>query len=328
MKQLTSRESLTEVHQRILRIVSKKKLAHAYLLAGKKGSNLKEMALFFAQTIFCEQKKAEEIPCQSCSQCKRIENRNHPDVHLIEPENQVIKIEQIRLLQKEFAYRGVEQEKKIYIIHHVDTMTTQASNSLLKFLEEPYPGTTALLLTEQRHRLLPTILSRCLEIPLPPPSIEDMTALLAQQVPIDIARLATHLESGEEEAHNLCQSDWFAEMRPLVIQLTEEINKPLTKELLILIDNWAKLNRDKSSHDLALDMLLLWCKDLLYVKLNLQDKLVYTIEKERIKKQALYLTEGKIAGRIDVVLQAKRRLQANVNPGLLLDQLVLRLREV
>ncbi|MFX3864258.1 DNA polymerase III subunit delta', partial [Streptococcus suis] len=86
---------------------------------------------------------------------------NHPDVHWIEPDGQSIKKGQIEALQEEFSKTGVESNQKLYIIRHADKMTNNAANSLLKFLEEPHRGTTAVLLTEQYHRMLPTIISRC-----------------------------------------------------------------------------------------------------------------------------------------------------------------------
>ncbi|TGV29764.1 DNA polymerase III subunit delta', partial [Mesorhizobium sp. M00.F.Ca.ET.186.01.1.1] len=134
------------------------RLAHAYLLAGPKGAGKKQMALHLAKSLFCPEREADA--CGACLTCRRIEGGNHPDVLFITPDGASIKIDQIRALQKEMAMRAVESKHKVYIIEHVDKMTTQASNSLLKFLEEPPAGVLALLLTEHSHSILPTILSR------------------------------------------------------------------------------------------------------------------------------------------------------------------------
>src|SRR5690606_36803569 len=100
----------------------------------------------------------------NCTQCKRIQSGNHPDVHIIKPDGQSIKIEQISFLQKEFTYTGLESNRKVYIIEEADKMTVNAANRLLKFLEEPNQETVAILITSQIGKMLDTIVSRCQRI--------------------------------------------------------------------------------------------------------------------------------------------------------------------
>ncbi|MFP3338975.1 hypothetical protein R0J91_13420, partial [Micrococcus sp. SIMBA_131] len=113
------------------------------------------------------------------------------DLHLIEPEGQSIKIDQIRKLQKEFSYLGVESRKKVYILNHSDRMTTQAANSLLNFIEEPGQMTMAILLTEQKQNILSTIYSRCQVITFQPLSTNGVEeALINDGVPSYLAKSA------------------------------------------------------------------------------------------------------------------------------------------
>jgi DNA polymerase-3 subunit delta' len=315
-----------KIQERINRIMAKNRMAHAYLFEGAKGAGKKEMAEYFAQSLFCQSSEGNE-PCLDCNECIRIQNRNHPDVHWIEPEGASIKIEQVRNLQKEFSYRGLETNKKVYIIDQIESMTTQAANSLLKFLEEPHPGTVALLLTEQRQRILPTILSRCQEMKFPPPSPTQMIEKLATQYGNSLAYLSSHITADLEEALSLCQSEWFAELRNLVIQLTEELTQPYSKAIFMVQDKWTVLAKDKEQTDIGLELLLLWYKDLLYLKLELTDNYIYIDQIERLSKQALYWSKERIARGIEAILNAMRRLHANVNSQLLLEQLVIRLQE-
>src|SRR5699024_4346911 len=120
-----------------------------------------------AMTLFCESSDGLE-PCQSCPVCQRVDSGNHPDVHWIEPDGNSIKNDQIKLLRKEFAYTGYESEKKVYIISAAETLTVNAANRILKFLEEPDMETTAILLTDNVKGILPTIQSRCQIIDLKP----------------------------------------------------------------------------------------------------------------------------------------------------------------
>lgn len=310
----------------IKRMIVKERIAHAYLFSGKKGAGKKRMAMYFAQSLFCQQ-PVEYGACLQCSECLRIEHRNHPDIHWIEPDGNAIKIDQIRDLQKELAYRGVETNRKVYIIEQVESLTNQAANSLLKFLEEPHPGTLAILLCEQQHKLLPTILSRLQQITFAPPSPTQMEQYLAQEGHAAMAHFVSHFTADMEEAFTLCQADWFAELRNLVIQLTEEVLSRSDKALFLIQEKWLSFAKEKDQTDLGLDMLLFWYRDLLYTHLQLQDKYIYIDQTERMGKQALHVSKERIAKGMEAILQAKQRLQAHVHSGLLLEQLVLRLQE-
>ena len=156
---------LEELQPTVLKMIKnsilKKRVAHAYLLEGMRGTGKRETGMLIAKSLLCVAPAAGYQPCEQCINCKRINSGNHPDVHMIEPDGLSIKKQQIKELQEEFSKKAVESSRKIYIIVHADKMSVSASNSLLKFLEEPSPQTVALLLTEQLQQILPTILSRC-----------------------------------------------------------------------------------------------------------------------------------------------------------------------
>ncbi|MEK4487944.1 DNA polymerase III subunit delta' [Psychrobacillus sp. FSL H8-0484] len=135
-------------------LVKNNHLAHAYLFEG----DGYPFALWLSKLLFCISGESE--PCETCSSCRRITNHNHPDVFIVEPDGQTIKIDQIRGLKKEAAYKGVEGSKQVFIIRHADKLNAQSSNALLKFLEEPSQDTLAILVAENRDVILPTILSR------------------------------------------------------------------------------------------------------------------------------------------------------------------------
>src|SRR5699024_9649120 len=135
-------------------------------------------------------------------------------VHWIEPEGQSVKIDQIKNLQKEFIYSGLETNQKVYIIMGADTLTLNASNRILKFLKKPYRQTTAIMLTENSQYIIPTIHSRCQVIDLKPLKPDLFKKQLTE------ARLTEHdavfmsaLTNNMDDAIAWSHDEWFAKAR-------------------------------------------------------------------------------------------------------------------
>lgn len=149
------------VYQILLNSLKSNQLAHAYLFSGQRGSKMKEAAILLAQTLVCPNR--EGFACEKCDVCRRIKEGTYVDLIVINGKDRTIKKEEILDLQHQFIQTGLEMySKKIYIIEHADRATPEALNSLLKFLEEPSgEDTTAILISENTDRLLPTIISRC-----------------------------------------------------------------------------------------------------------------------------------------------------------------------
>ncbi|WP_070121513.1 DNA polymerase III subunit delta' [Bacillus marinisedimentorum] len=325
-------EELSEQQPTVVKMVAnslkKDRIAHAYLLEGGRGTGKQAVASQLAKSLFCKQKNEQQEPCGTCTDCRRIDSGNHPDVHFIEPDGQSIKIDQIRQLQKEFAYTGMESNKKVYILKHADKMTVQAANSLLKFLEEPSKMTVALLLTENVHRMLDTIISRCQVLsfrPLPPEGLEK--ALEQTEISRPVARLSAALVSDLAEAENLARDEWFVQARAIMIQLNEVFLQRPHQALLFIQNNWLQHFKDKEQQDRGLDLLLLWYKDLMYMQIDDEERIIYYDQLDLLKQQALRSSQKRITDQMTAVLEAKRRLGANMNPQLLMEQLVLRLQE-
>lgn len=307
--------------------MKKNRLSHAYLFEGSKGTGKMGIAVTLAKTLFCPFLDGVE-PCNKCSDCKRIISKNHPDVHFFSPEGHSIKIEQIRLLRKEFSYRGSESKRKLYIIEHADRMTQSAANSLLKFLEEPNEHETALLLTEQIQQLLPTIISRCQTITFSPlPSAEIRRMLEEQNIPKSIAYLASAITNDYESAKARCEEEWFAQARKLVIQLMEEILERHYQVLFTIHEKWIPHFKERDQLELGFHLLLLWYRDVLQLKLGKEDEMVFIQEREKLEQFHFRFTKQQVIKQMEAILEAKKRLNANVNPQLLIEQTVLKLQE-
>lgn len=317
------------VMKRLKNILIKKRVAHAYLFEGIKGTGKREIGLFFSKALYCENLIDGFRPCGECHSCKRIDSGNHPDIHMIEPDGASIKKEQIANLQLEFAKKSVESNRKFYMIVHADKMTTNAANSLLKFLEEPQAQTTAILITEQMQKILPTILSRCQHIPFQPiPKHELVQMLIEKGVKAERAPLLANLTNNIDEALHLKDDEWFLQARKLVLKLYEiQSKKSLMDALLFLQTDWLLHFKTREQIDIGLDMLLFIYKDLLYIRLEKDRELVYPDNKLEWNQDALLISDDRLTGKILAIMEAKKRLQANVNSALLLEQLLIKLKE-
>ena len=137
-------------------------LAHAYILAGPRGSGKHTIALRFAAALACESRNvdARPIPCLTCPSCRKILEGKSPDVIHVEKTGQSVKIEQIRALKNDVFTLPNDLENKVYIIEDADTMTEAAQNAFLLTLEEPPPFVRFFLLCEKPEKLLETVRSR------------------------------------------------------------------------------------------------------------------------------------------------------------------------
>jgi DNA polymerase III subunit delta' len=314
------------VLQMLQNSIMKNRVAHAYLFEGEKGTRKKEVSMLFAKALLCERQKDGKA-CEECNNCRRINNGNHPDLHLVEPDGLSIKKEQIKSLQEEFSKTGVESKKKIYIIVHSDKMTVNAANSLLKFLEEPLADTTAILITENIHRILPTILSRCQTVSFKPLPKEHLTKQLVDEgIQPHMASMAANLTNRYEEAVEICQNEWFAQARIIVLKLYEVLQKSAFQAMVKIQEDFVQHFKEKDQVDRALDLLLLIYKDLLQIQLGKEEQLVYPDQKEKWKSNALQVSTNRLSTSMTAILEAKRKLNANMNSQLLVEQLMLKLQ--
>ncbi|WP_066297551.1 DNA polymerase III subunit delta' [Bacillus sp. FJAT-29937] len=295
------------------------KLVHAYLFSGEAGVGKKDMAFWMAKRFFCLEQSNNE-PCHQCGNCKRIDSMNHPDLHFVEPDGQSIKIDQIRMLQKEFQYKGVESEKKCYIIQDVDKMTVQAANSLLKFLEEPNGHSLAILLTENRHRMLDTILSRVQVYQFQPLNEKDLlTSYLDLGLDEDSAFLLSKSTTSFSLGQTYLEDNWFQQAKSLLFQTMDEfIQNPYGATVTIQTE-WPALFSDKEKQQISIKLLTIWFQQIVNATLNREvgiknEHALLKDYKERIG--VVQATEI-----LDELIYSKGKLRSNTHYILVLEQI-------
>lgn len=307
--------------------MEKGRISHAYLLQGERGTGKEAIALLIAKSLFCLDKQGFE-PCNVCNNCKRISSGNHPDVHWIEPEGLSITKDQVNHLQKEFSYSGMESNKKVYVIKGADTMTVNASNSLLKFLEEPSKQTTAMMLTENSGSIISTIRSRCQVIDLKPLNpIEFQKQLIAEGMKENDAVLMSALTNSLNDAFEQVGDEWFAEARSRVLQLIEMLSSKSENVYLFLHSHWLTHFKDRKQQDRGLDLLLLALRDVLYYHIgNEKAMTVFKSGDALLEKSAIAFSGGDLSEILNLILQSKRKIKQNVQQTLVMEQLILQIQ--
>ncbi len=138
--------------------IKNKKIAHAYLFAGPRGTGKTTIAKLFAKAINCPNFKEEA--CETCSSCKSFQEGNHPDIIELDAASNN-SVDDIREIIDQVPYAPMVGEYKVYIIDEVHMLTAQAFNALLKTLEEPPAHVVFILATTDPQKIIPTVLSRC-----------------------------------------------------------------------------------------------------------------------------------------------------------------------
>lgn len=301
------------------------KVSHAYLFYGPAGTGRMALAHAFAKALFCT--TGRDDACDQCLECRKFDNGNQPNLISIVPDGQSIKIDQIRGLQRELAYRGSGTSRKIYIIERAETMTLQAANSLLKFLEEPLSPVVAILITDNGQAVLPTIRSRTQWVPFLPFSTSEMLqALIEEGSPSVLARAAVQLSSGLDGAREIIQQNQFAEIRNVVIQLGKESLTRFTAAMISAQQQFFKTELSEHSQ-LLLSLFVLWFKDMIQFQAGRQENMVYIDQLEWISKHAFSRSIESWISCIEHTLEAGKRIRSNVAPQLAVEQLFVNLQE-
>jgi DNA polymerase-3 subunit delta' len=176
------------------------KLRHAYLFVGPEGIGRRTLSIRFAQALNCRQSPSPGEFCGTCRDCKQFETMQHPDLSILLPEegHRDILIDQVRALQHSLALAPYMAKYRIALMPNFQRATTEASNALLKTLEEPSDKVVLLLTAHSQESLLPTIVSRCEVVRLRPASVKATQMFLqsSKQISEEEAQLLAHLSSG------------------------------------------------------------------------------------------------------------------------------------
>lgn len=175
-------------------------LRHAYLFTGPRGVGRRTLALRFIQTLNCPTPLDGGDACRTCHTCKRIERMQHPDLFIVQSEedSNSLKVDQVRALLHRLSLSAYEAPYKVALLLDFEEATLGAANALLKTLEEPPPQVILILTAENSSALLETVISRCEEIRLRPVALDTVQEGLERQwgIPAGQANLLAHISGG------------------------------------------------------------------------------------------------------------------------------------
>ena len=322
------------------------KVSHAYVIAGEDGSGKKLLADIYSKALQCEhrvEKDGVTEACNECPSCIKALSGSHPDIITVthEKENS-IGVDDIReKLRDDVVIKPYESRYKIYVIPEGEKMTMQAQNALLKTLEEPPAYISIIILTNNLNALLPTIQSRCVVLPTKPVRDETIKKYLMEKYHVvDYkAELAAAFARGNiGKAIDLSSNERFEKLKNETIDLISKIQNLDTAEFmdrlhLILepVEEEAKSSKkgiDMGQYEDFMDILTFLFRDFLVFKSTDSDShLIFTDKVSYISsvtKKCSYEGINRILGEIE---RAKKRISSNVNIDLVLELMLLGIKE-
>lgn len=304
---------------------------HALLFSGIEGVGKAQAAWLLAMALNCDapaSSAAGEPPCGACRACRRLQAGQHPDLLTIAPEGPLIRVAQVRQLCATLAMKPYEARTRVVVITDARAMNPEAANALLKVLEEPPDRTLLILLATQTAELLPTIVSRCQQLRFGPISRRRLQALLTERHGIapDAAEVAAAMSGGSlTRALRFSQTDWRARRNWLIAAIGLDRPETLSsRPLNVLLAVAEKLAGHKAWVPEALDLIVAWLRDLLIFR-HAPGRLINQDQAALVGRASGRMTDEALLRRIQAVGSARRHLEANLNPRLVLERLMLQL---
>lgn len=308
--------------------IEEDKVSHAYIFNGPEASGKMMLAEAFAMALQCEGEGKR--PCLECRSCRQAADHNQPDIIYVSHEKpNTIGVDDIRTqINNDIDIKPYSSRYKVYIVDEAQKMNQQAQNALLKTIEEPPAYAIILLLTTNADSFLQTILSRCITLNLKAVKEDRIKEYLMKhyQIPDYQADICAAFSQGNVgKAIQLASSEEFGELKASVLQLMKRLEDIDLYEMTGAVKQIAEYKLSVNDY---FDLMMIWFRDVLYLKAtNDVDGLIFKDEVYDIKKQAAKRSYQGIETILEALEKAKIRLNANVNFDLVIELLLLTIKE-
>jgi DNA polymerase III subunit delta' len=323
-------------HQNIIkylqRLIISKQFVSSYLFFGPEDIGKKTVVNFFVRSIFCfENQGSDEFPCGKCKDCKDIEKRIHPgyiEINL-EEEKKNISIDQVRELKERLYLTSATGSYKVAIINQADLLSIEASNALLKLIEEPPKNSIIILITKKVENILPTIRSRTQNIIFHNVSLKEIREHLVKNGVSE--KLARELAEFSGGIPGLAMSyykdlDSWNKKKNNLNEMLDILDQPINTRLA-WVDEQIKLAKKSSNQyiyfETILNSYLRLIRDTIVFQINNDLELIHPFLKELINKISGKYQSGDLIDFYQNILEGKRSLGQNVSPKIILENLLL-----
>ncbi|MCJ7432656.1 MAG: DNA polymerase III subunit delta' [Anaerolineales bacterium] len=297
---------------------------HAYLFCGPPGLGRRTLALRLAQALNCTNPLAPGEPCLTCRDCKQIEAMQHPDMTIIQAENEggTLKVDQVREVRRTLTLKPYQSKYRVAVFLRFQEANDNASNALLKTLEEAPAHVVLVLTADSPEQLLPTIVSRCEILRLRPLPVPDVEAWLRTRgTDEEQARLIAHISGGRPGyALRLLNDENLLDTRE---QRLGDLQTLLPSTRVTKFAYAEKLAKDKDSMRQTLMLWLSYWRDVMLRSAQAETPIINMDRNMEIEFLAGQLDLPKAHRVVSALERALEQMDRNVNPRLLAEVLLL-----
>ncbi len=317
-----------QIIEHLKNAIAMDKVSHAYIINGPKESGKKMLAEAFATALQCEKGGTE--PCLECRSCHQAADHNQPDIIYVSHEKpNTISVDDVRAqLNNDIVIKPYSSKYKIYIVDEAEKMNQQAQNALLKTIEEPPSYAVILLLTTNADSFLQTIRSRCIILDIKAVKNELIRRYLMAnyQIPDYQADVCTAFAQGNVgKAIQLATSEDFNGLKASALQLVKRLDDIDSYELGGAVKQISEYKLQIADY---FDLIMIWFRDVLMYKATGDvNGLIFKDEVYDIRRQAEKHSYHGIENILKALEKAKIRVNANVNFDLVIELLLLVIKE-
>jgi DNA polymerase-3 subunit delta' len=324
-------------------LLKKGTIPHAFLFTGIEGIGKRMTAVSFAMACLCKNGRLDKSgpsfqppttlpqnrPCLNCQTCRRVASGMHPDVIRIDPDGAYIRIMQIRSLGAMLSLKSYETGFRVVIISNANQMNAEASNALLKTLEEPPDKTIIILTALAASELLPTIASRCQRISFNPLQAESIASELIEKKGLNpkSAKIVAALANGSmSKAYEMIKTN-FVSYRKWLLKASGVLQSVGNKSPIWHGLAFAEiLSKQKERLNDSFEIIKSWLRDVLIYTYS-PDKIVNQDMLKEIEKLSHDESIESILRKLNTVEKAQKVIDANGNPRLTLDVMAIQLTQ-